>query len=247
MDKLHLGESIEMKPQITNKSFMHGESEGHPFRGNQFSGGEGNGFRPASHTDFSQVVNYQIAADAEDQIFERQPIDNLTQGQLSARDAYTGSDYHGINEYKRGNGYIGKRYTDLTEKQCKDHAEKLQKAIDKSELPGDIYLYRGVQSNAKALKAVNVGDTYEDKGFQSFSLDGSRTMDFSRLDYEIPILRTRTFDGQKGLAGGGFHEKEVILPPAVWKVTGVTIVEEPPNSKGYKSMIKYRVVDVELK
>jgi hypothetical protein len=132
------------------------------------------------------------------------------------------------------NGYI-QNNEDLRRGKTTETTDAIDKIIDNSpNLPEGLELYRGVGSNTgESLANAQVGDTYKDPAYQSFSLNPGTAADFGGLwggsedDYDNPdgndvtILRAITTSNQKGVFVSNLAENELILPRGKnWKVIG---------------------------
>ncbi|WNY23905.1 hypothetical protein MmiHf6_12280 [Methanimicrococcus hongohii] len=106
------------------------------------------------------------------------------------------------------------------EKELIDTAIKnLDNAISKSKVRGNPFVYRGV-NNIDWLKNPNVGGTFEEKGFGSFSLDINQTYQYT--DSENPIIfQLKLNDEMKALYIDG-SEREILRPRnTVYKITNI--------------------------
>ncbi|MCR4792859.1 MAG: hypothetical protein K5871_08915 [Lachnospiraceae bacterium] len=102
-------------------------------------------------------------------------IDGLSQDEKTAVFQYTGMAYDNINGTLRGlgPGFVGNN---------QKFAQNLHNSLDRSSIPTDCTVYRGISSDALGeLEALSddqmVGKVYADKGFLSTSLDKKQAFD----------------------------------------------------------------------
>jgi len=212
---------------------------GGPGSGRYPAGSSGNGFdneqsRKMFYDDEAQRASHE-------RLRESGKVANKREANAIAK--YTGDGSIAINSFLR-DGHVLEKYSEgVTDERAALLVSSLNGYIDGcDELPQGEYLYRGVGSFWKEVSSMKEGDTFEDKGFQSFSSRKSVAQDFSRLTPEVNgmiILRAMTTSGDKGVVLPG-NENEVLLKPCTWKVVGRQVYKETSDGRG----IDMHIVDV---
>ena len=106
----------------------------------------------------------------------------------------------------------------------------LDTAIEKSTLPADAVVYRGISSKVSG-RLLSEGE-FTDMGFQSTSLDPNVAIGyFSKAgrdsDGYANVMRMKINEGDNGIFTSNRMEAEVILPRGTsWKVDSITVAEE---------------------
>lgn len=187
-----------------------GEKAGHPFRGNQYTGGKG-----GAHEKH----------EVEDGVATRLGPPPLHQFERTALVDYTDWGYESINKLAREEpGWYGEA--------AHVNMAHLDKIIGRSRLEQDTTLYRGISKEAVAQlfpSGVRVGDVIHDKGFSSTSTKFDSALTFSLKRGEGgAIIKIAAKRGKKGIANSVDPalvrlESEVILPRgSKFKITGET-------------------------
>lgn len=145
----------------------------------------------------------------------------LTSNEKSAVSSYSGDDFLKVNADLRDGGKPDAQ------------VERIDKAIDKSEIPAGTTLYRGMSRDAAkklfASGSINAGDKVSDKAFASTT----KSADIAKqIGLGGVVLKIEVGDGQKGLDMAGLtrngHEQEVLLPRnAEMTVLGTVAPKKP--------------------
>jgi len=189
-----------------------GEGPGHPFRGNQHTGGIGGGDDDelgslALGGPERNITNATRRADAmrssEPLPLERQALDMYT------------ADSTSFNQYSR----IGD-----PDKPANKMTAALDQLIDKHLITDDITVYRTVGWNRTAEFLAHAGGTFSDPGFMSTTLDGSKVeKPGSYMEIQVPR-------GAKGFPVGSLssmpEEAEILFP----RNSELRIISHEPRS-----------------
>jgi hypothetical protein len=110
----------------------------------------------------------------------------------------------------------------------------LDSAMDTYEqpLPVGLYAYRGVgDESGRYLSDLAMGDTFKDKGFQSFSIDDHHVQGFTEVwgkgqgKEQIAIVRAITTDGDKAVWHNTSEDELIFRRGTEWKVIGKEMVK----------------------
>ncbi len=130
--------------------------------------------------------------------------DALTPEEQRSARKYAGDDFFMFNEPLR-EGTVPSRA-------MQKHIQTLKNAIEKSSLPENLTVLREIGSPPEAIRNVQEGSIFEDKGFVSTTIRGQGI-----LNNEGTVFRIRAKKGTKALeigTNGRFgYETEVLFPP----------------------------------
>jgi hypothetical protein len=242
-------------PEVYQKWFdigahVHGESEGHPFRGNQWGEGQGGKVPPVK----GLTATVDPATDActlhgktftdtkreyDDLPCNDQGINGFA-GSYSIDDEGAVGTYAGSATSWRMNKYMrhgeDPSWSQSRIDQMQETTTNLNKLIDRApNLPPGLELWRGISGNnaPDQLATMQIGDSCVDKGFQSFTMVPSHASHFSDETFAdnsefIPskiVLRAITNGSEKGV-GGAAQEREIIIKPGTkWTVKQIDYVD----------------------
>lgn len=126
-------------------------------------------------------------------------LSSLSDMEKRALDNYTSSGYITINDHLRHN-------TDVYANVSRD-ISALRDAIDRSSVPNNIIVYRGVRQPFLDSLRARVGDVFTDAGFVSTTFDKDLAVGRS---YRQGYIELRVPQGTRG-GIGSFSESELIL------------------------------------
>jgi hypothetical protein len=152
--------------------------------------------------------------------------------------AYEGRTAYDMNEALRD--------AQISDDGYKPIFESLDKAIETAPpLSEELVTYRGVKGNGlDFFEKLKVGDTWEDKGFTSTTIDPGVAQQFggSQPYYDGIVFRMKLPAGTKGIFPSGYHE-----PIYGWKADTSEAEFLLPRASKFKVVAKRgKVWDIEL-
>jgi hypothetical protein len=228
--------------QITNGGPGSGESEGHEFRGNQWSGKslgltakKGDNYWDISLvSDNDTFSKYQeLRGNAKElKGQEKSAVNDYTKGK---------SNYKSLNSYLRNDedfsplSAISDMPEDLQNRFRNDYDKQIKGmdlAIEKSiPLPDNTILWRGVGPvNSDTVNSLNIGDICADKAFQSYSLSPEvaslYTGDSNTMKpEELHVVIRADASNVKGIIGSTIQREIIIGRNTQWKVTQIDYIK----------------------
>ena len=165
---------------------------------------------------FEKKLTSDVLKYGESQCDTRDKIIGIDKTNLKPYSKYLGHFYGSMNELER-NGKL--RSTQEFTKKIESINNEFTSVIDKApQIPEGITLWRGVPLDLK----LNIGDVYEDKGFQSHTLEPKRAFGFSSSGAKKTIFRAITDGKAKGIYTNVMREKEVTMQKGTkWKVLDI--------------------------
>lgn len=169
-------------------------------------------------------------------------ISKMDAKEKAAMEAYTGAGL-----YSRLNREMAKGKTNDPELHAT--AKSIYTALNKSKLPEDVTLFRGMRARGVFLEGKEaIGKVYSDKVFKSTSLLNDNAIQFAHGKEPSVIMRIKARKGQRGAYLDGKlsnnpQEQEVLLPhDAKFLIVGHSMMEV----KQGKAVSKIHVYDVEM-
>jgi hypothetical protein len=154
-----------------------------------------------------------------------------------------------ISNYESRLGYDmneALRDPQISEDGYKSTIDLLDKAIDIAPaLSEELVAYRGVKGNGlKFFENLKVGDTYEDKGYTSTTIDAGVAQQFGGQQpyYDGLVFRMKLPAGTKGIFPSGYHEPMYGWTPSMTEAEFLM----PRNSKFKIVAQRGKVWDIEL-
>jgi len=192
----------------------------------KFRGGKGNGA-----TTQSTKTNTPLKSTPAGKPISRSRGDFATKN-AEDNEIYSSDEKTNIEEYR---SYNGEKYKVINqnarEGKITTEIKHMDSAIDKSPaIPKGTKLYRGLSaSQAESLSNVKIGDSFNQGGYQSYSLDKNMANNFAQSTTKSWSKTFLMIEGDNSLKGIyiGAKEKEVLLPRGkTYIITGRTTEKE---------------------
>lgn len=190
---------------------LKGDFVGHPFRGNQWTGGRSGSVPKKSEAALDEHDAFTLS---------RQKIDSLPKNLSDAVDDYTANGYWEMNEHLRNPQKFRNEAWGDKAKTLDDQVDTLDKAFAKGsvECVRDMIVYRGMRLPTKKNQVLNswlgrlkVGDVMEDQAFLSTTHNKKDTERFASDLYLASIVFTIKIPKGKKVLAGNESESELIL------------------------------------
>lgn len=241
---------------------LKGDLPGHPFRGNQWSGGntDSSGNFPSSGGSIEDP-NVSVLMERYREMFGG--IDEKT-FTLEERDAAIRKNVENAIAVARGRkaeplsdrdieilkiheqivGYVDRGYRKINQKLRKDIPLSLEEKETTDRLKSleqdmDVIMYRGIPGLEKSAKKMEIGSELESKGLSSTSMSVATAMAFTKTREEPTVMEIRVRRGTPLPTAYLSHETEVILADkSKFRVRGFSRAKHPFSKTGFVKVIQ---------
>lgn len=242
---------------------LKGDLPGHPFRGNQWSGGVGGseGFPSSSgklekHDPLELMRLYEkMFGDVDEKTYTKEEIEAANSKDISNQfakargkeiDPLTEREQQVLKMHFALTLYVDRGYKKLNQKLRKGNPltqeeEETAKMLSSLERDMDVVMYRGIPGLEKMTKKLGVGQEIEMVGYSSTTLDTVTAMAFTKdLGVKEPaIMEIKVKRGSVLPSFFSSHETEVILPTnSKFRIVGFKRVEHPLSPSGFVKVVQ---------